>query len=81
MNQHQQTMRVYIMKEMIEALQSRRYVMCLVSNESLDMAEDSLIENPDAVTVCYDYDSNGMFWTNKGKFKYVIVLSDIDIYL
>ena len=70
------------LENMINLMRKRRYVLCLVSNTSLEDASESHHEKPDAVAVCYDYNSmNGQFWTSRGHFKYVMELPSDDIFI
>ena len=70
------------LENMIDLMRKRRYVLCLVSNTSLEEAAESHHEKPEAVAVCYDYNSfNGMFWTSRGHFKYVMELPSDDIFI
>ena len=70
------------LENMIDLMRKRRYVLCLVSNTSLEDAAESHHEKPDAVAVCYDYNSfNGMFWTSRGHFRYVMELPSDDIFI
>ena len=89
MNQHQQLEKEFHVKlqtceleNMIDLMRKRRYVLCLVSNTSLEDAAESRQEIALPAAVCYDYNSsNGMFWTSRGHFKYAMELPSDDIFI